>query len=134
MKLEDPALEVPGNAGFKDIVMALRWVNENIKSFYGDPNNITIFGESAGSAAVQYLLVSPLVKGLFHKTIMQSGSLFSSWARGYHSSTFFSKILGLNNADEAQILDTLQKFSTSELFEFQEKLNDVSSIDMVYTS
>ncbi|RZB41186.1 COesterase and/or Abhydrolase 3 domain containing protein [Asbolus verrucosus] len=53
LSLEDPSLRVQGNAGFKDMVMALKWVQSNIKKFNGDPNNVTIFGESAGGYTKQ---------------------------------------------------------------------------------
>jgi carboxylesterase type B len=53
--------------------MALKWVQKNIDKFGGDPNNVTIFGESAGGAAIHLLLLSPMSKGLFHKAIAQSG-------------------------------------------------------------
>lgn len=67
----------PGNAGLKDLVMALKWVKLNIKKFGGDPNRVTIFGQSAGSNAVHYLLISDMANGLFSKAIMQSGSSLS---------------------------------------------------------
>lgn len=55
--------KIPGNAGLKDQVFALKWVQENILRFRGDPDNVTIFGCSAGGASVHYLLLSPLAKG-----------------------------------------------------------------------
>lgn len=63
-----------GNQGFNDQIYALKWVKKNIDQFGGDPNNITIFGESAGSWSVNVLQASPLSKGLFHKAIGQSGA------------------------------------------------------------
>lgn len=54
---------VSGNAGLKDQVAALRWIKQNVSKFGGDPNNVTIFGESAGGACVQYHLLSPMSKG-----------------------------------------------------------------------
>lgn len=64
LSFEDPSLEVTGNAGLKDAVMALKWVQKNIVRFSGNPNNVTVFGNSAGAAAVEYLTLSPLTKGL----------------------------------------------------------------------
>ena len=61
------------NFGLLDQIKALEWVKTNIESFGGDPDNITIFGESAGGLSVAALLVSPLSNGLFHKAVVQSG-------------------------------------------------------------
>ena len=66
-------LDKTSNFGTLDIIQALKWVNKNIELFGGDPNNITIFGESAGGHNVLSLMVSPQAKGLFHKAISQSG-------------------------------------------------------------
>lgn len=65
---------VSGNYGTLDQIAALRWVQENISAFGGDPDNVTIFGESAGGESVVHMLTSPLARGLFHKAIMQSAS------------------------------------------------------------
>ncbi|XP_026688347.1 esterase E4-like, partial [Diaphorina citri] len=78
LSFETPSLS--GNFGLKDQQLALQWVKDNIESFGGDSNSITIFGESAGAASVHYHLLSPKSRGLFHKAIMQSGSAFCPWA------------------------------------------------------
>ena len=66
-----------GNYGLLDQVMALRWVHENIARFGGDPANVTIFGESAGSLDVNLLLATPLTKGLFQRVIGESGPILA---------------------------------------------------------
>jgi para-nitrobenzyl esterase len=67
--------DASGNFGTLDIIAALNWVQKNIANFGGDNNNITIFGESSGARNVVALLASPIAEGLFHKAIVQSGSL-----------------------------------------------------------
>jgi para-nitrobenzyl esterase len=65
--------ELKGNYAYMDQIAALAWVQRNIAAFGGDPNNVTIFGESAGGVSVHTHLTSPLSRGLFHKAIIQSG-------------------------------------------------------------
>jgi para-nitrobenzyl esterase len=64
---------VSGNYGQLDLIAALKWVKENISAFGGDPDCVTIFGESGGGGKTRALVISPLAKGLFHRAIIQSG-------------------------------------------------------------
>lgn len=66
--LDDPELGVPGNPGMKDQVLALKWVQDNIASFGGDPDNVLIFGDSAGSMSVHLHMLSPMSKGINNTT------------------------------------------------------------------
>ncbi|XP_071571350.1 acetylcholinesterase [Temnothorax nylanderi] len=72
--------DVPGNAGLFDQMMALQWVRDNIAAFGGNPENVTLFGESAGAVSVSMHLLSPLSRHLFNQAIMQSGSPTAPWA------------------------------------------------------
>ena len=71
----ESAHHASGNQGFLDQILALKWVRENVGEFGGDPGNVTIFGESAGSFNVSVLMTSPLSKGLFHRAIGESGAV-----------------------------------------------------------
>lgn len=73
--------QIPGNAGLMDSVQALKFIKENIEHFGGDPNQITIFGQSSGAIMVSALVISPAVpRDLFQRAIIQSGSIFANWA------------------------------------------------------
>jgi para-nitrobenzyl esterase len=72
--LAGPEFAGSGNAGNLDLIASLEWVRDNIAAFGGDPNNVTIFGESGGGAKTSAMLAMPRAKGLYHKAIVQSGS------------------------------------------------------------
>ena len=100
-----------GNVGLLDLVAALKWVHANIANFGGDPNNVTIFGQSGGGGKVSTLLATPAAKGLFQKAIVQSGSMLrtmeSSYSRRIGAATV--EILGLKSHNIDQIKEVPYK-------------------------
>ncbi|CAD1471932.1 unnamed protein product, partial [Heterotrigona itama] len=110
----------PGNFGLKDVIAALEWVKENIGNFGGDPNNVTIFGASAGGALVHSLLISPRAKGLFHKAILHSGTLYCSWVTRdmkNHSAYGFKlvSILGKDTTDPVEAVEFLRTVPAKDI-------------------
>ncbi|KAG0430051.1 hypothetical protein HPB47_023048 [Ixodes persulcatus] len=69
--------DAPGNQGLLDQTLALKWVQDNIKAFGGDPSMVTIFGESAGGMSAHSHVLSPMSKGLFKRAVMMSGSMYT---------------------------------------------------------
>ncbi|CAH2047746.1 unnamed protein product, partial [Iphiclides podalirius] len=110
--------EVPGNAGLKDQVAALRWVNRNISNFGGDPENVTIFGESAGGAATALHVLSPMSKGLFKRAISMSGVPFCDWSIPFEPKRrafVLGKQLGLVTTNTEQLLEFLENVPIEKL-------------------
>jgi carboxylesterase type B len=119
--LNIPGTELKGNYGMLDQVMALKWVQENIGSFGGNPEQVTLFGESAGGSSTDLHILSPMSKGLFHKAIAQSG--FSTTAYVTLSSKVSARYVQfsekLNCLNKQQMLSCLRSKTTEEIIEAQ---------------
>ena len=96
-----------GNAGILDQILALRWVVKNIAAFGGDPDRITVFGQSAGAMSVQALVCSPLTEGLIHGAVMQSGAGYDNGLGrkilpedAYRTSGIIMELLKVSTLDE----------------------------------
>ncbi len=120
---EDSANNVSGNYGILDQQKALRWVQNNIARFGGDPDNVTIFGESAGGLSVHTHLVSPDSEGLFHRAIIQSGAYalappeLSNWEL---FGTSIAATMGCSDQASEQTLECLRNLSVEEILEGQD--------------
>jgi len=112
----ESAHHASGNYGLADQIMALKWVQENIAKFGGNPGNVTIFGESAGAGDVNALIASPLTKGLFVRVIAQSGPAGAGvpLATAEERGVTFATSLGFTGADA---LAKLRGLSETELIE-----------------
>ncbi|XP_055525162.1 esterase E4-like [Wyeomyia smithii] len=117
-----------GNWGMKDCVEALRWVRNNIAAFGGDPNNVTIFGESAGGAAVHYLVLSSMASGLFHKAIAQSGTALVPWGFQYNPREMAAHVattFGYPTNDNAELVRLLRYTPKGDFVRLQQGWTDI---------
>jgi acetylcholinesterase len=122
-----PSQGIPGNAGLKDQQMALQWVHENISSFNGDPDNICLFGESAGGASVHLQTLNPKSRSFIKSAICQSGCALGDWAiqfEGEKVSRHLAKLLGCKSDDDEEMLKTLMAATAQDLFKLKVKPQD----------
>ncbi|XP_050350772.1 cholinesterase 1-like isoform X3 [Nymphalis io] len=104
--------DVPGNAGMKDQVALLRWVNKNIAKFGGNPDEVTIAGYSAGSSAVDLLMISKMAQGLFKRVIPESGAntaAFSIQSDPIKNAKEYAKMLNFENVEDFYALEDFFK-------------------------
>uniref|UniRef100_A0A1I8PHR9 Carboxylesterase type B domain-containing protein n=1 Tax=Stomoxys calcitrans TaxID=35570 RepID=A0A1I8PHR9_STOCA len=108
------------NFGLLDQIAALHWIKENIHSFGGDKDSVTLMGHSTGAACINYLMISPVASGLFHRAILMSGSAMSDWSATNHSMQLTMQIAhGLNcplNDDNEEMLSCLRQKRYDLLF------------------
>lgn len=105
------------NLALKDVLLALRWVRENVSAFGGDPGNVTLFGESAGGGLVTTLLATPSAEGLFHRAIAQSSPASSVYgvARAQEVAQRFTDALDIDTSDAAEAARRLRETSTDDI-------------------
>ncbi|XP_057336606.1 esterase FE4-like [Microplitis mediator] len=133
LNLDDEA--APGNQGLKDQVMALKWVQQNIDKFCGDPNSVTIAGESAGAASVHYLTLSPLSQGLFSKAILQSGVAIDPWATASGSmkeeAERVAEKLGNKSTDARELIEYFRSVDPQDILEAVQSLQSWKNFYLV---
>ncbi|XP_073818496.1 juvenile hormone esterase-like [Musca autumnalis] len=114
--------DAPGNMGLKDQVVALRWIQQHIEQFGGDPNSVTVWGYSAGSLSIGLHLMSPMTKGLFHRAIMQSASPLGQYRYANHQLHLAEKQAKLLKCPVQPVNDMVKCLKTKPMLDFVDSL------------
>lgn len=124
--------EFPGNGAFKDQVLALRWIRDNIARFGGDPGSITLFGNSAGASSIALHLVSAMSEGLFHRVIMTSSSINPKVAAPEEQIEVAKKQAKIINCTTKTLDEILSCLMLANAEEMVEKTADMAELGIVY--
>ncbi|XP_053686560.1 esterase B1-like [Sabethes cyaneus] len=113
-----PSKGIYGNMGLKDQRLVLRWVEDNIASFGGDSNNVTLFGESAGGASVHLNYIAESSRKYFHKAICMSGVSYNPWvlqSQAEEKARQLAVLLGAESTNDEEVFETLMKASAKDI-------------------
>ncbi|GAB0087666.1 esterase B1-like [Sergentomyia squamirostris] len=127
MSIDDPSVSIPGNLGMKDQLLAIKWCKANATVFGGDPDNVTLFGESLGACFVHYHMLSEHSRGLFHRAILQSGTSLNAWSvippRNWAER--LARAVGWSGKDNpSDMVEFLRKADAKSIVRAQENLID----------
>ena len=122
-----PSMGISGNAGLKDQQLALEWVHENISHFNGDPDNICLFGESAGGSCVYLHTLNPRSRKFFKSAICQSGTIIDPWLfnkNAANSTREMGKLLGAKSESDKDIYEALMNAKPNAFWKNMTKIKN----------
>ncbi|XP_065371729.1 juvenile hormone esterase-like [Calliphora vicina] len=120
--------EAPGNMGLKDQVVALRWIQQHIDKFGGDPNSVTLWGYSAGARSVGLHLMSPMARGLFHRGIIMSASPVSQFKYKTHQLDLAEKQARLLNCPVESTKEMVKCLKMKSMMDFVNTTKDMFEV------
>ncbi|XP_044732855.1 esterase FE4-like [Chrysoperla carnea] len=131
LSFEDDNLQISGNAGLKDITMALNWINVNISKFGGDRNNVTVLGIGLGASYAHLISMTPKGKNLFNKLILISGSAILPWTSYKKRTDLIAEKLDCNCNEEYNMYKKLQSLTSRQLIETFSDVENLYSVPVI---